>query len=185
MSAYLDANPFALTRQRRAEAAERRREEFAAKYGEVVRAQWTDRDHARHVEWLSKGMPPSPSAPKGPRARKDARRRERASEISRAQDGLCYLCGKPFTVNRAPTQDHVHPRARGGRNQHNILLACYPCNNGKGDRLPYPCELIFLRAVNYALANGKPSPRHGEDPREKAMRLAKEALDSRPARGKV
>lgn len=62
-----------------------------------------------------------------------------------AQGGRCYLCSRQMA---APTEDHVHPKAKGGKNKANRLLAHSRCNNEKGSRLPYPCELIFLAAIN-------------------------------------
>lgn len=42
----------------------------------------------------------------------------------------CQYCGDP-----ASTIDHVHPRARGGEHRwENVVAACGPCNNRKGDR---------------------------------------------------
>jgi 5-methylcytosine-specific restriction endonuclease McrA len=46
------------------------------------------------------------------------------------------------------TLDHVIPRALGGADGGNILLACSKCNNRKGSRAPAPCEMIYLAAVN-------------------------------------
>lgn len=76
-----------------------------------------------------------------------------------AQHGLCYLCGGPLASRRVvrkgqpngATLEHVIPRAAGGRNNGNRLLACASCNVAKADRWPYPCELIFLASVNLAL----------------------------------
>jgi hypothetical protein len=34
------------------------------------------------------------------------------------------------------TRDHYHPRSRGGQDHGNIVLACYACNQVKGDMHP-------------------------------------------------
>jgi 5-methylcytosine-specific restriction endonuclease McrA len=66
----------------------------------------------------------------------------------RIQGGLCYLCAKPFKEEDWATRDHVIPRALGGSDERNILLACGACNNRKADRPPKPCEMIYLAAAN-------------------------------------
>ena len=48
--------------------------------------------------------------------------------------------------------DHVHPVIWGGRAFKNLLLSHADCNGEKGARLPYPCELLFLEAVNTRLS---------------------------------
>lgn len=80
------------------------------------------------------------------------------------QGGECFLCGDWMvkTTSLAPngrvltsplmrTRDHVVPKHRGGPNRRNVLLAHHRCNGVKGDRLPYPCELIYLAGVNARL----------------------------------
>lgn len=69
----------------------------------------------------------------------------------RAQDGHCYLCGIPFSDDHWATEDHVVPRSRKGKDRGNICLAHQGCNTWKGNRKPYPCELIALDAVNAKL----------------------------------
>ena len=73
----------------------------------------------------------------------------------------CYLCGKAFAwwppgtpdrrrLNRhaAPTLDHVRPKSRGHGRVNNKLFAHMLCNGRKGHREPYPCEVLFLDAIN-------------------------------------
>lgn len=80
------------------------------------------------------------------------------------QGGRCYLCDNPMEVPpstrpmpghtipaRTRSRDHVIPKARSGHNRRNQLLACHLCNAAKGPRLPHPCELIYLAAVNAQL----------------------------------
>jgi 5-methylcytosine-specific restriction endonuclease McrA len=72
-------------------------------------------------------------------------------KLMRLQGRRCYLCDGRFTATARATQDHVVPRARGGKNARNILLAHQPCNNAKGDREPTWRELAYLRAINERL----------------------------------
>ncbi len=54
-----------------------------------------------------------------------------------ARDGWrCQYCSRKLPISRL-NYDHVLPRARGGRTiWENIVTACYPCNQRKGDRTP-------------------------------------------------
>ena len=65
------------------------------------------------------------------------------------EGGLCFYCnvcvdsfGDPFS-RYAPTIDHIVPKSQGGqkRSMINVVLACYSCNNERGDM---PAE-EFLR----------------------------------------
>lgn len=161
---YLDANPFALTRERRQQSAEQRLARFEERYGPIVRARMSPRDVARHEAWEAAGKPPSPSTLKKSttavrRHRRLLKAQVRRSMLAHAQGGCCYLCGERFSKTIQPTEEHVVPRALGGKRAENVLVACQPCNVAKADREPRPCELIYLRAVNFALANGRPEPR--------------------------
>lgn len=68
--------------------------------------------------------------PQLPRKRKSAR-------ALFARDGhKCAYCGGQFS-NMALTQDHVIPQAQGGNDDWvNLVSACFPCNNRKGNRTP-------------------------------------------------
>jgi hypothetical protein len=83
------------------------------------------------------------------------------SELMQAQHRRCYLCDtvlQDFAGNhiRAPSRDHVRPRhPEKGRTLGsflNILLAHTKCNNRKGRRVPRPCEVLFLEAINEIVA---------------------------------
>ncbi len=52
------------------------------------------------------------------------------------RDGcICAYCQKTFD-HKILTRDHVHARARGGKdNWMNVVTSCKACNNFKGDRL--------------------------------------------------
>lgn len=50
----------------------------------------------------------------------------------------CYYCQCAFDWDDPssefyPTKEHKQPRSKGGKNGQNIVLACRPCNNEKGD----------------------------------------------------
>lgn len=74
------------------------------------------------------------------------------SKIVRAQSGRCYRCGEKFSSRLPATRDHVRPKALGGSNYQNVLAACGPCNQEKSDRMPYPCEAIYLAGTYAQLA---------------------------------
>lgn len=80
------------------------------------------------------------------------------------QGNCCLLCGTPLSVvnphtgfryniysKRRPTYEHVVPRARGGVNHGNRLVAHKFCNEAKADRMPTGCELVWLAVVNARL----------------------------------
>jgi 5-methylcytosine-specific restriction endonuclease McrA len=52
------------------------------------------------------------------------------------RDGACCAyCKKPLKLSEV-TLDHVHPRAKGGKNSWmNLVASCQPCNNKKADEL--------------------------------------------------
>ncbi len=44
----------------------------------------------------------------------------------------CQYCGKHLVK---PTMDHIIPKSKGGKTDwHNVVTACSPCNNKKGNR---------------------------------------------------
>lgn len=65
-------------------------------------------------------------------------------------DYSCQYCGKHRSALRGRqflTRDHIVPRSRGGLNSwENVVTACSPCNNRKGDRTPEEAGL-HLRTV--------------------------------------
>ena len=57
----------------------------------------------------------------------------------------CQYCGSDFGP-RELTFDHVMPRSRGGRTSwRNIVSACKPCNQRKGDLTPDEAGMPLLR----------------------------------------
>lgn len=80
------------------------------------------------------------------------------------QGGKCFYCGcriyirppsTPVDIGRERnlemrphTLDHVTPSTKGGKHSgKNLVLACGPCNNDKGDRMPTPEELSALASI--------------------------------------
>lgn len=48
----------------------------------------------------------------------------------------CFWCGAHLTINNS-TVDHVVPLSRGGLDHsNNRVLACEPCNNKRGSKMP-------------------------------------------------
>lgn len=54
----------------------------------------------------------------------------------------CQYCGQHSDL----TLDHVFPKSRGGRDTwKNLVTACNPCNNRKGDRTPDEADMTLRR----------------------------------------
>lgn len=155
---YLDSSDaalIALTRQRRAEAsgrkatiyyrvhepmnADRRRKRVpsAQAYPNPQHHFWQSRSRVRPLAGESS---PGTEHPRAPWWR-----------MFKAQDGCCYLCGWRFREDHWATEDHVLPRSRGGANRANVALAHQGCNTWKGNRKPYPCEVLALASINERL----------------------------------
>lgn len=76
-----------------------------------------------------------------------------------AQAGRCFYCKKPLIFKSkssrkrsdgklSSTKDHFIPKAEGGaRGRTNIVCACSPCNNLKGQRLPTEKEKVKFKKV--------------------------------------
>jgi len=57
----------------------------------------------------------------------------------------CQYCGGRFPLKKL-TYDHVIPRAHGGRTRwENIVMACYGCNEKKGNRTPEQAGMTLLK----------------------------------------
>lgn len=75
-------------------------------------------------------------------------------ELIRVQDFRCAYCRKALLMNgdrrspRAPTLDHVRPRANGHSRVGNVVVVHKRCNERKGHRPPTGCELLTLETVN-------------------------------------
>ncbi len=58
---------------------------------------------------------------------------------------ICQYCLGQFPEKRL-TIDHVVPLSRGGRHEWtNVVTACPPCNNKKGDKTPAGAGLVLAR----------------------------------------
>lgn len=91
------------------------------------------------------------------------------------QKGRCYLCGEPMPTKRKrnknkslrlsyPIREHVKPKSSGHGRWSNTLISHDKCSNLKGNRKPYPCELIYLEAANLALKEaGLEAPSYGPE----------------------
>lgn len=65
--------------------------------------------------------------------------------IATRDDHVCQYCHKKFDY-RDLTLDHIVPRCRGGKSTwDNLVAACFPCNNKKGDRTPEEAGMQLLR----------------------------------------
>jgi 5-methylcytosine-specific restriction endonuclease McrA len=63
--------------------------------------------------------------------------------VLRRDQHRCQYCG----VRDRLTIDHVLPRSRGGRDAwENLVAACVPCNNRKGNRTPDEAAMTLHRA---------------------------------------
>ncbi|MEZ5381826.1 MAG: HNH endonuclease [Microthrixaceae bacterium] len=61
----------------------------------------------------------------------------RSSVLRRDGHRCAYRSSSPVCEQRATSVDHVIPRSRGGSDQtSNLVAACLPCNQLKGDRTP-------------------------------------------------
>jgi 5-methylcytosine-specific restriction endonuclease McrA len=79
----------------------------------------------------------------------NVRRRQEASGMKRLRIYMrdkfrCQYCGEKKAAGQL-TLDHILPRSRGGDNSPvNIVTACVPCNNRKGDRTPAQARMPLL-----------------------------------------
>jgi len=79
----------------------------------------------------------------------NVRRRQEASGMKRLRIYMrdkfrCQYCGEKKAAGQL-TLDHILPRSRGGDNSPvNIVTACVPCNQRKGDRTPAEARMPLL-----------------------------------------
>jgi 5-methylcytosine-specific restriction endonuclease McrA len=57
------------------------------------------------------------------------------ADILAEQQHKCAYCGRKFSPQLPPTQDHIVPVSKGGGlTRSNVRGTCRPCNSSKGDR---------------------------------------------------
>lgn len=62
--------------------------------------------------------------------------------VMRRDHSRCQYCNSTDRL----TIDHVYPRSRGGRDTwENLVAACVPCNNRKGNKTPAEAEMKLSR----------------------------------------
>lgn len=67
------------------------------------------------------------------------------NNIFHRDDHTCQYCGRRLPA-RELTLDHIVPRSRGGLSTwRNLVVACFPCNDRKGDRLLREVGMTLLR----------------------------------------
>lgn len=81
-----------------------------------------------------------------------------SAQLYELQGGACFYCDctlRPYPWrNKAPqhlkgyTRDHVLPQVLGGGVELNIVLACFDCNNDKGDRAPTAREVAICKLLH-------------------------------------
>ncbi len=87
-------------------------------------------------------------------ARKRGARKGNAdySLIHELDKGICYLCG---STDR-PTVDHLIPVDGGGdHDNHNLAIACLPCNSSKGRKMPHELDENIRELVEKKLEQRK------------------------------
>ena len=143
-----NADVFALTRQRRSERRESRRQAYIAIYGPT--RYFCPSPLAEPLKAVQ--ADPGPTSRATFRHEMKWMREARRDRLLKAQGGCCYLCDGRFGFEvGAPTEDHVRPRSSGGGRERNILMACFPCNQAKANRHPTQRELATLARINAAL----------------------------------
>jgi len=77
--------------------------------------------------------------------------------------GRCQYCGRKLPFQLA-THDHVVPRSRGGQTVwDNVLLACLPCNQRKGARMPEEARMKPLSLPRRPKPGSIPAGPRGEE----------------------
>jgi 5-methylcytosine-specific restriction endonuclease McrA len=77
--------------------------------------------------------------------KKRSKPRPQRAKIYKSSGGICEYCLCPIGLEEA-TVDHVIPKSRGGADHvYNLALACYDCNQAKGDLTVL--EFVYLNQV--------------------------------------
>lgn len=75
-----------------------------------------------------------------PRGRRGSKNNRRARERLLEKDPFCYYCGLKLTLDTS-TLDHTIPKSKGGTDIYTVL-ACYTCNQEKGDKIIVPWNIL-------------------------------------------
>lgn len=95
--------------------------------GTTKAVQWVDVGRAFDLsQQLPEGLPVA--------KRKQSYKRAKSKVLKKSD--RCHWCGCKLTAETA-TMEHVVPLSRGGLDHHNNrVLACYPCNQKRGNSMP-------------------------------------------------
>lgn len=79
------------------------------------------------------------------------KRKRKIKEALAAESKRCAYCGRFFRALAKLTLDHVIPKSKGGSNKRaNLVLACGPCNQKKGNADPALFRRQLRRSKRYA-----------------------------------
>lgn len=68
-------------------------------------------------------------------------RQEIKATVYNRESGCCFYCDRLLPYGVA-TMDHIKPKSQGGKLEiGNIVLACRPCNQERGD---YPAHIYLV-----------------------------------------
>ncbi len=77
-------------------------------------------------------------------------KRARKAQLISEYRSCCWWCHKQLSPEEL-TIDHLKPKSKGGSNSlENLRLACYPCNNSRGNSL-YPPRRLFTPAISMSI----------------------------------
>jgi 5-methylcytosine-specific restriction endonuclease McrA len=101
----------------------------------------------------------------------DSKRRAQIRRSLAARDGKrCFYCTTVFADLADATIDHLIPKSvLPGWRQFNLVLACRPCNNAKGDTLP---QVFIRQAATVAERRAESRRRHRSTVTRPRTRLA-------------
>jgi 5-methylcytosine-specific restriction endonuclease McrA len=62
-------------------------------------------------------------------------KRSKKQQLVKKYGACCWWCGKPGSIDKL-TVEHLHPKSRRGSNSlENLRLACFTCNNSRGNSM--------------------------------------------------
>jgi 5-methylcytosine-specific restriction endonuclease McrA len=67
-------------------------------------------------------------------------------QLIKEYGSCCWWCGDNLPQKKL-TKDHLKPKSKGGSNNlENLRLACFPCNNSRGNSLFPPKKICKVRS---------------------------------------